>query len=325
MRWGLAHGTKVVFAPFGTPPPSAGSSFSPLDSNFNERRRVEFEAALAAYVLMDWSSVRPAIDEVNNGLTAYLQLMREREEKKYETLGQMMLPCLYNEYFGRIGVGSDAPTDATTANILKEVNRTLMCGTLQQVMNIHGIFCFCVVPHLGYSDEAQQCLWNRLTNQLTQGGVLFSGTRGRKYRRPDKSQGAPSSTVGYTAPTDRIVASFVEPHPRAVELYERENEPGPLPFVASASGSTAELLGIAKFFCPRMEGELLKQYALACVAFLTGGGHHSFHEVMQVASLAGLPHHDCYDLALPKLFKDTAWYDLLVEDYTDVLFRGRRS
>jgi hypothetical protein len=118
------------------------------------------------------------------------------------------------------------------------------------------------------------------------------------------------------------VASFVEELPRALEEYARLNPvPGSEPFIASLSSSSAELIRVGKVFCPRMKGELLKQYALACVAFLTGGGHHSFHEVMQVAALGSLPYsRGGYDFVLPESFKDTGWYDLLIEDYPDVLF-----
>jgi hypothetical protein len=322
IRWGLMGG-QVVFAQRGTPPPSTGSPFSPIDSNLNERRRVRFESTLAAYVLMDPSCVRPAVNEVSKGLMDYLKQMSDKKGKvaqKYDALGREIKETVYNAgYFGRLGEVDDAPRDS---EILGTVREAVLNGSLQQIMNLHAVFSFKVVPYLGWTNVVEHAIWNRWTNELSQHKTLFAGDRGRKYRHEDKRKGPAVSTVGYTALEDPEVASFVEEHPRALEEYERLNPvPGSEPFIASLSSSTAELIRVGKVFCPRMQGELLKQYALACVAFLTGGGHHSFHEVMQVAALGGLPYtRGRYDFVLPESFKDTAWYDLLIEDYPDVLF-----
>lgn len=322
IRWGL-DGGDVVFAKKGTPPPPAGSRFSAIDSNLNERRLVRFESTLAAYVLMDSACVKPAVGEVSKGLLGYLKQMSCKKGKlaqKYGVLGGEIKETVYNDgYFGRLGETCDAPDDD---EVLGAVQKALSNGSLQQIMNIHAVFSFKVVPYLGSSNYVEHAIWNRWTNKLSQHKTLFAGDRGRKYRHEDKRKGPTVTTVGYTAIEDPEVASFVEKHPRALEEYERLNPvPGSNPFIASLSSSTAELIRVAKVYCPTMQGELLKQYALACVAFLTGGGHHGFHEVTQVAALAGLPYSSGrYDVILPDSFKRTAWYDLLIEDYPDVLF-----
>jgi hypothetical protein len=320
--WGL-DGGEVVFAKRGTPPPPAGSRFSAIDSNLNERRLVRFESTLAAYVLMDPACVKPAVNEVSQGLLDYLKQMSGAKGKvaqNYRVLGGSIKETVYNDgYFGRLGETRDAPGDD---EVLDAVRMALSNGSLQQIMNIHAVFSFKVVPDLGWSTREEQAIWNRWTNALSQHTTLFAGDRGRKYRHEDKRKGPAVATVGYTAIGDPEVASFVEEHPRALEEYERLNPvPGSNPFIASLSSSSAELIRVAKVFCPVIQGELLKQYALACVAFLTGGGHHSFYEVMQIAALAGLPYfRGSYDFVLPESFKSTAWYELLIEDYPDVLF-----
>lgn len=325
VRWGLAHGTKVVFAPRGTKPPEPGSSFSPLDSNLNVRRRVEFESTLAAYVLMDSSSVMPAVNMLTEKLCEYLNDRNAGGE-----IGDALKGTLYNAYFGRVGLPADAP--GSGEEVLQQAIRTLRTGSLQQVLNIQQSFSYCVTPKLGFSTREQSDLANRWGNTLRPGN-LFGGTRGRAHRRADHSEGDPVPTVGYTAPTDRRVASFVEKHPRAVELFRSENPDADAtmqtyyasgsasPFVAGISGSTTDLMKMAKTFCPSMTGENLKQYALACVGYLTGGGHHTFQEIMQVAALAGLKYENGqYESILPESFRRSAWFDLLLDDYPDILY-----
>ena len=325
VRWGLAHGSRTVFAARGTPPPEPGSSFSPLDSNLNVRRRVEFESALAAYVLMDTSCVMPAVNQLTERLIGYLD-----ERKADESVGMALKGTLYNVHFGRVGLPEQAPDSG--GQILREAITTMRQGSLQQILNIHQAFSYCVTAKLGFGTEELTAVAAHWGNRLRP-NAFFSGSRGRAYRRADRSEGDAVPVVGYSAPTDRRVASFVEVHPRAVELFRSEAPDAEAvmrtyhgtgtasPFVAGISGSTADLMKMLKTFCPNASGEMLKQYALACVGYLTGGGHHTFEEVMRVAEMAGVDYlGGQYEAVLPETFRRSAWFDLLLEDYADILY-----
>jgi hypothetical protein len=73
--------------------------------------------------------------------------------------------------------------------------------------------------------------------------------------------------------------------------------------------------------------EELKQYALACFAFLAGGGNHSYHEVMFAAKqVCGLPHDlDSYDLSLPEAFKNSSIYRELQRGFPEYLEQADAS
>ena len=80
-------------------------------------------------------------------------------------------------------------------------------------------------------------------------------------------------------------------------------------FGAGPSGSTGTLLQAGKLF-GNLDGELLQQYVLAIVAYLVGGGMHSYHEVMVIARMAGCPYKDgAYVPSLPGNFLRSADYE----------------
>jgi hypothetical protein len=89
-------------------------------------------------------------------------------------------------------------------------------------------------------------------------------------------------------------------------------------FGAGPSGTTGTLLQSAKTFTS-LEGEELKRYVFACVAYLVGGGMHTCHEVFTTASLLGLPYDEGkYRRALPTAFRSTADYDAWQVEFYDI-------
>jgi hypothetical protein len=59
-----------------------------------------------------------------------------------------------------------------------------------------------------------------------------------------------------------------------------------MPLAAGVSGSTAELIQVALSF--GLAGAQLDKYALAVLAYVGGGGNHSFHEIAVVLKVAGV-------------------------------------
>jgi|GEM_PF-6850464 len=341
--WGLTHDGTIVFANKGAKPPRPGSEYSQYDKNKNIRRRVRFESYLAALVLLDSSPVMPAIRKLNSAIGDYLEERQMRALRSgdpdglgatFVKLGPEIKSWLYNDELGRLGRPSEAPADE---DVLIRALIAADHGTLQQVMNVHATVIGKMVPMLGYRDaeERDRDLSNK--GRLKPASLFDPDNRGR--RRRDKIDKDPYKSVGIQHSSDikraqvrhdPELATLLEPHPRAVGEFERDgskgvkgdapNSIGEQPFAASYSGSTTELIRLALLF-GNFDKEAMRQYLLAIAAFLIGGGHHSFHEVMAIARLAGVRYIDgAYDAMLPKSFKQTAWYEQLMEGFGDVLF-----
>jgi len=79
------------------------------------------------------------------------------------------------------------------------------------------------------------------------------------------------------------VTDFLEPN------YKAKLKKHGLDFSASASGTTSTLIAAAQSFAPEIvqNSGLLKEYVMACTAYLVGGGMHTCHEVFYTASLSG--------------------------------------
>ncbi|MBO9738763.1 hypothetical protein J7432_06915 [Xanthomonas axonopodis pv. begoniae] len=341
--WGLTHDGRIVFAEKGVPAPHPGSKYSQYDKNKNIRRRVRFESYLAALVLLDPSPVMPAIRRLNSAIGDYLEERQMRVlrgmdsdgvDTKLAGLGAEIKTWLYNDELGRLGRHSEAPAEE---DILIRALVAADHGSLQQMMNVHATVIGKIVPLLGYRDDRQRDIDLGNKARLKPASLFDSNRRGRRKR--DKIDNRPYTTVGIQhrsdlarahARTDPELATLLEPHPRAVGEFERDgvkNLPDDAPrrideqpFAASYSGSTTELIRLALLF-GSFDKEAMRQYLLAVAAFLIGGGHHSFHEVMSIARLADVKYVDgAYDAMLPKSFKQTAWYEQLLEGFGDVLF-----
>ena len=93
-------------------------------------------------------------------------------------------------------------------------------------------------------------------------------------------------------------------------------------FGAGPSGSTGTLLQAGKLF-GNLDGDLLRQYVLAIVGYLVGGGMHSYHEVMVIPRMAGCPYKDgAYVPSLPDRFLGSQDYEEWQADYFDIVVLG---
>lgn len=113
------------------------------------------------------------------------------------------------------------------------------------------------------------------------------------------------------------------PHARAIDRFApncksafyqsgRENN---LPFVAGISGHTVSFLsGVMSLGIK--DSEELKEYTMACFAFLVAGGNHSFHEVMMAAKRFGLLYSPGeYSDSMPESIKNSDLYKEVKSGY----------
>jgi hypothetical protein len=340
VAWGQSRSGEVIYAAPGVPPPPPGSPYSPYDRNFNLRRRVRFESYLSALVLFDPICVMPAVNKVTVGLQAYLaDFGVDRPGASPEIAGEIGDLCrkwvFSDQSFGRLGSTAEGQR-LSGPEVWAIVLDRLANGSLQQIMNLHQTMICIVVGRLEFRSGDEKALAESLDGKLRP-AELFA-RRGR--RRRALADDAPTRVVGYrhpgdvarSGPRDPELATFVEPHPKSINIVERDITDRDLleirtmftgteaPFIAGPSGSTADLLKLARLF-GGLDGEMLKQYLLACIGYLIGAGHHSFDEIMTVARAVGLRYSPGqYDSLLPNSFKATAWYDQIMEGFFDVMF-----
>jgi hypothetical protein len=108
-----------------------------------------------------------------------------------------------------------------------------------------------------------------------------------------------------------------------------------LPYVAGPSGTTATLLASAFAFGLQPRTDEYRQYLLACIGFLVGGGMHSCHEAFVTASLAGAVilagrqplfyAGGKYSRMMPNAFRRSKIYDDWAVEFWDVASPGGAS
>jgi hypothetical protein len=97
---------------------------------------------------------------------------------------------------------------------------------------------------------------------------------------------------------------------------------GNIPFCASASGTTSTLFTAAMTFSNLIchDQEAKKQYLLACVAYLVGGGMHTCHELFWTARLSGIPYKDGkYLEVLPIIFLKSEYCQKWTHEFWDII------
>jgi hypothetical protein len=331
--WGVRREDGlIVYAKPTEPAPVPGEPYSRYDSNLNDRRKVMFESELAAAV--EFADVAPALQRVNAGLVRYMDEWLDRDyDVALAVFQYVMKRALYDDkqtIFGRLGTSADAPADPLD---VIAAGRTVMSGTaVPGILAIHQAFTKAFGPlPLGGVEAICHEFW---AVRLTPASLFGRDSRGRESRfdpmgRQVTDPQVASTVGGITATDDPPVVATAQTHNRAINTWAPlrgrdasafyvEAVADGLPYVAGPSGSTGELFRVAMTM-GSLSGEEAKQYALACVAYLELGGNHSFHEIMTVAALAGVPYTPGeYEPSLPVAFKDTPRYQALCKKYTDV-------
>jgi hypothetical protein len=133
-------------------------------------------------------------------------------------------------------------------------------------------------------------------------------------KRLDLTLGQLQATEERARGVDRYVPDFASMSP----VFKRSVEESHTGFGAGPSGTTGTLLQSAETFT-KLEGEELRRYVFACIAYLVGGGMHTCHEVFTTASLLGLPYDEGkYRRSLPASFRSTPAYDAWFVEFYDI-------
>ena len=323
--WGVRRSDgMVILADPGTEAPEVGGPYSPYDLNLNNRRKVMFESELAATI--DFGDVSGAVQKVNLNLRAYVEEKLLQDARTQGVLDPAFRRALYDPRgasYGRLGTQGPA-----SAEEMVRIGMGVLEGTsIATILGIHYAFVR-VIETLG--TEGIKAIMARFWAVRMRPDAMLGGNRGRenRFQHGQQDPQTPSRIGGITAEHDTPVVTTDHTHNRALHTWmpERANPTefyleavaDDIPFVAGPSGSTGELFRCAMLMA-NLSGEEAKQYALACVSYLVMGGNHSFHEIMKVAALAGVPYsHGEYEPSLPEAFKATEKYKILKARYMDV-------
>ena len=337
--WAIRHDGQVVYAKTGEHTGwrggggKDGPALRPYDTMVSQQRRRLAESELGVRALDFPQLTREAVAHVSNAIGKY-------HDHLFVTRRVELQNAIYTQigsYFytnGRFGFGRISQANHTTMTpeaVRKGIMHALFNGTLDQKLSIHDAFGRKILPALGGDQLVPYNFWGPILRQDWFDDV---GRRGRVNvpgAQPTNDggivTGGPGGVGTTHQPRNRGVDMFGRDHhrmrePEADDYYDdldRRN----LLFGAGISGTTGTLLQSAFAFGGRLAGEQLKQYVLAIIGYLVGGGMHSYHESLSVARKAGLPYTPgVYLPSLPMSFTQTPQCREWTSRYYDVVVLG---
>jgi hypothetical protein len=315
--WALTPDDRVVYAEWKQTGSGVQSIFDLAFSGFQQRtslrtydkaasqtRRREFETALARDAGAHIECVKPALDSVTHGLQMYM-MQRAQEvgggiNEVIEKAGNVVKTrCYSNTGSGRMGTEAERPAKGSDAWDL--AFRVLQGADIPKIIGVQTALANVLTRDLKFN-WGQEKVYKDTANKVapsqgylyswfdaTQGTALDGERRGR-----EKTGGAtPTTTPGLTNP-GQVANDGGEARKRGIDEWQRNKTASPflkgiddrnMVFGAGRSGTTGELLKAYRTFGSTAIDEAFKQYLLACVVYLVGGGHHTCHEIFSVANL----------------------------------------
>jgi hypothetical protein len=328
-----------------------GSKLMYYDDEVERQRRLVCDTALGQLMLDNPKFAQPAVNTVSQGITRYWQGLRGRLDgtggafkKIVETDGKYVSAATS---FGRLPVAQPPATAVDPFRAQIEIwLATLGQPDLPRIMNLHDVFLkiYCGNESTGLPPLTPNAVAARY------------GLREDWYDQEARGRSKPKSVAGSELPglitDDFTIPSWVMPLERCgvhidsmrVEKRNRGTDmfmieaakmrpefrkvlgEHNLVFAASASGTTSTLLAAAKTFGLPRGDEAVKQYLMACVAYLVGGGMHTCHEVFYTGGKAGPEYTPGKYLGmLPSTFTGSRLYERWATEFWDVVRPDRPS
>jgi hypothetical protein len=283
--WALTADRRVVYAKsdqYRNKPSKPG--LIPYDSFISKQRRRLCQSALGSLALRNRSLSSDAVQKVSAGIKRFMirKLWADRPGA-LTTFSTNVAKYLYGTSymsFGRISdVALKLPADAQRA------------------------WDECIAVLVGDSEKATYDHWASLFRAEQAGELFHAGSRGRANAPTPPT---PSTQAGIASVADGGGLPGVQLRKRGVDSYQRNSFPTQSTkppttarpgfsgveyyqdldnrnelFGAGPSGTTGTLLASAMTF-GKLDNEGARQYLLAIIAYLVGGGMHSLHESMTV-------------------------------------------
>nr|WP_318384701.1 hypothetical protein [uncultured Enterobacter sp.] len=337
--WAMTEHADVVYAKYGEHQgfneKVQQHTLKPYTSEVSQAQRRLCQSALGAIALNNQAYTAEAVNKVTEGIRQYLNTQFEKNsDLTLETIKQTISHYFFTN--GQHGFGRISEQDASTLTkeeIWRQLDQALDTGTLEQKLAIHDAIGRKVLPRLqGEPLKAYQAL-----GKIVRASWLDqSACRGRAMRPEqcgattiagivDERQSQRVGTV--TQARDRAVDMFQrdlhrQSHPEADAFFD-DSDTRNLLFGASISGTTGTLLQAAEAFGHFTDMEHKKQYILAIIGYLVGGGMHAYHESMTIAQKVGIPYNPgSYVESLPDSFKTSDEFKAWNHQYYDISTLG---
>ena len=309
----------------------------PSDRYGNNIRKTEFESKLAAYltqsgpVLAVVGQVSNIILEMFSSLLYQKPAESEKKQRRRAVHGGEMMQAtdqasqfLYSKGGTFGAIEQNKPEKGNT--VMLDVAATLSGeNDLGSMMLAQQSFLFNVLLD---NDAGQQA------GEFMDAYKPREEQRGRnKDAKARDTRGKYTSTgiMEDTAKGEGLTKEFeikMQPHTRTQESTRPDEDHSvvqemrqlDMPFVGGLSGSAIDLLALAHV--AELGGDDLRLYVLAIIGYLVGGGMHSIHEIMTVASQKGIdvPYTPGdYNSIFPERFRKTAQYLLLADEFPDLI------
>ncbi|EDQ2876753.1 hypothetical protein AAP54_10050 [Salmonella enterica subsp. enterica] len=305
--------------------------------SFVSQQRQRFCTSELGILALNSSSVKPAVNIVSRGVKEYLIKQMDITHGKIKDI-------LYNDishYFytnGGMGYGRISQKSKNSISV-EEMWRSIIYhlehGFIEQQLSIHDAIGRKLL--ISSSPEKNRYdMWGHLVREKwfddkEQRGRIESPLHRDKLVKPTTISGILFDPISGVSPVkqcrNRGVDMFIRDINRKrnffADMYYDELDTHNLVFSAGISGTTGTLLQSAFTFGGFNDGELLKQYTLAIIAYLLGGGMHSYHEIMSIAKRVGV----CYKQPggfnwLPQTFVCTEDYKTWRDKYYDIVILG---
>ena len=347
----LARGDgHVVYCPQNLVQTPVPANLRAYDATENLDRRLLMQSLLAVEVVNNPMYTAAAVNRVGQGVLAHLRALGNSQRRKDIVVGKIESYFFTNGGMGFGRINTAPPILIGTNTKWQMILNALLLGRVDQKLSIHDAVGRKILnvpaPNGTPANTRDQMLninpplrdvyleWQHLVRR---GWFNVGEERGRRRRQLP----GPATPAGGVVPAQHpVVPPVAIPRNRTVDRMERDlgrrrNAEADyyydrvdalnLGFVGGISGSTGTLLQAAHAFGGINGGELLKQYTLAIVGYLVGGGMHSYHECMVIAQKVGVPYvSGKYSFALPRSMTTSFFYRNLSDQYYDVIVLGDR-
>ncbi|EJG1615444.1 hypothetical protein CFE14_RS17580, partial [Vibrio parahaemolyticus] len=331
--YGISKSDEVIYIKYGE---HSGYNRAHLKSLYDSKtsfmRQKQCQSRLAEIILTQPDITKKAIEQISCGVVNFL-----KETQSYDPYFLDNLHKNIGHYFftnGRCNFGRFSTENINTISpqdFYQKILDTLQSGSLAQILAIHDSIGRKILPN--YPSKRLD-IYQSISNSVREEWFDDCKIRGRKILNKTPS---PSSMVGLVD-DDAVITHKIQSRQRAIDMYQRDETRQSHPsandyydgidernllFVAGISGTTGSLLQAAKAFGPLEDIELKKQYVLGIIGYLVGGGMHSFHEVMTIASRVGIPYRPGHMKdVLPDSFTHTHAYHQWYATYYDIVELG---
>ncbi|MBT8132471.1 MAG: hypothetical protein KJO35_09400 [Gammaproteobacteria bacterium] len=333
--WGVSTHGKIVYAKTGEHTGWRGGTgqhrLRPYDTTVSQNRRRQCQSELGVMILNNPSFTAKAVSKVSNAMRLYLQSQD----------AATAMACIYKQighYFytgGRFGFGRISESkkdDIGVDGVWRGIMQALLLGRLDQKMSIHDAIGRKVLPVL---KGGQLVKYTNLATVVRQDWFDDPTRRGRvnaPVRAPVTTKGGISKldtpaggTVaqGRNRGVDMFSRDLHRTRDKDADAYYDDADARNLLFGAGISGTTGTLLQAGIAFGKLTAAEDLKQYTLAIIGYLVGGGMHSYHETMAVASKVGVPYNPgAFETSMPESFRRSGLYTAWRANFYDIVVLG---